>query len=246
MDVYIDLDGTLTDPFEGISKCICDALERLGESMPSEEDLRRFIGPPLLDTFGELIGAERAPEALEYYRERFDEIGWRENVPYEGIHDSLDAITRAGHRCYVATTKPHVFARRIVEHFGMGQYFVEIYGSELDGTRTDKTELLAWARNGSAAESVMIGDRYHDIVGARNNAFHAIGVTWGYGSPEELLDAGAHVLAAAPDELVGLLELGERTSGTVDDRNHQRDRHDTQYPVDPAAGVNAETQNDGK
>lgn len=206
-DVYIDLDGTLTDPFEGIAGCICYALDRLGEPRPSYEDLRRFIGPPLLDTFGELVGHERAPVALEHYRERFGDIGWRENIPYEGIHDALDALKAAGHRCFVATTKPHVFARRIVEHFGMAAYFVEVFGSELDGTRTDKTELLAWARTGSAADSVMVGDRYHDMIGARNNEFRAIGVTWGYGSPDELLDSGAHELAETPAELAGLVQF---------------------------------------
>lgn len=206
-DVYIDLDGTLTDPFEGIAKCICHALQRLGEPPPPDNDLRRYIGPPLLDTFGDLVGEKRAPLALEYYRERFSDVGWRENIPYAGIHDALETITLGGHRCFVATTKPHVFARRIVEHFGMTGYFVDVYGSELDGTRTDKTELLAWARagSGSAAECVMIGDRYHDMVGARNNAFRAIGVTWGYGSPEELRDAGAIALAASPTELPALL-----------------------------------------
>jgi phosphoglycolate phosphatase len=204
-DVYIDLDGTLTDPFEGIAGCICYALDRLGEPRPSLEDLRRFIGPPLLETFGELVGHERAPMALELYRERFGDIGWRENIPYEGIHEALEAITLAGHRCFVATTKPHVFARRIVDHFGMSRYFGDVFGSELDGTRTDKTELLAWASTGSAGESVMVGDRYHDMVGARNNAFRAIGVTWGYGSPEELRDSGAHELAEAPLELARLV-----------------------------------------
>lgn len=204
-DIYIDLDGTLTDPFEGIAGCICYALDRLGEPHPSHKDLRRFIGPPLLDTFGELVGDERAPLALEYYRERFGDVGWRENVPYDGIHEALEALTLAGHRCFVATTKPQVFARRIVEHFGMGEFFVEVFGSELDGTRTDKTELLAWARTRPAAECVMIGDRYHDIVGARNNDIRAIGATWGYGSAEELREAGAHELADSPAELVSLV-----------------------------------------
>jgi phosphoglycolate phosphatase len=192
-DVYIDLDGTLTDPFEGIAGCICYALDRLGEPRPSHGDLQRFIGPPLLDTFGELIG------------ERFGDIGWRENIPYDGIHEALEALKVAGHRCFVATTKPHVFARRIVEHFGMDEYFFEVFGSELDGTRTDKTELLAWARKGTAADSVMVGDRYHDMIGARNNGFRAIGVTWGYGSPDELRKAGAHELAETPAELAGLV-----------------------------------------
>jgi phosphoglycolate phosphatase len=205
--VYIDLDGTLTDPFEGISRCIAYALDALGYEKPADEELRRFIGPPLLDTFGELIGSEQAPRALELYRERFSATGWRENAVYPGVHESLEVMTAAGHRCFVATTKPHVFARRIIEHFGLSSFFAGIYGSELDGTRTDKTELLQFAaleRSGSRP-SAMVGDRYHDVVGALNNGFRAIGATWGYGTEDELLGAGADCLAATPQELPGLV-----------------------------------------
>ena len=210
--VYIDLDGTLTDPFEGISNCIGYALERLGQARPGDDELRRFIGPPLLETFEELLGRERAPRALGYYRERFGDIGWRENAVYPGIHDALRTMTDAGHCCFVATTKPHVFARRIVEHFELAAYFTEVYGSELDGTRTDKTELLRVAQRGRSAakESVMIGDRYHDVVGARNNGVRAIGVTWGFGTADELRGAGADCLAASPEQLPGLIPAARR------------------------------------
>jgi phosphoglycolate phosphatase len=201
--VYIDLDGTLTDPFQGISNCIAYALERLGKERPAASELRRFIGPPLLETFDELLGPEMALRALVYYRERFSETGWRENAVYPGIHSALGAITGAGHRCFVATAKPRVFANRIVEHFGLSPYLTDVYGSELDGARSDKTELLRFAvrhRSGGRG-SVMVGDRYHDIVAALSNGFRAIGVTWGYGTEDELLDAGAHCLAAAPSQL---------------------------------------------
>ena len=206
-NVYIDLDGTLTDPYEGITKCICYALERMGFPLPGDDELRTFIGPPLLDTFAPLVGEELAPKALEHYRERFSDVGWLENTPYDGIHNALEALNETGHRCFVATTKPHVFARRIVEHFEMAQYFSGVYGSELDGTRTDKTELLQYAQaeRSVARESVMIGDRYHDIVGAVNNGLRAIGVTYGYGSAEELRSAGAESLAALPGDLPGLI-----------------------------------------
>ena len=206
-NVYIDLDGTLTDPYEGITKCICYALERMGFPIPGDDELRTFIGPPLLDTFAPLGGEGLAPTALEHYRERFSDVGWLENVPYDGIHDALEVLNEAGHSCFVATTKPHVFARRIVEHFEMAQYFSGVYGSELDGTRTDKTELLQYAQAERSVEreSVMIGDRYHDIVGAVNNGLRAIGVTYGYGSAEELRNAGAESLATLPRELPGLI-----------------------------------------
>ena len=209
--VYIDLDGTLTDPFEGISNCIAYAMERLGEARPGDVDMRRFIGPPLLDTFRELLGAERAPRALEYYRERFSDSGWLENAVYPGIPEALAAMTAAGHRCFVATSKPQVFATRIIEHFELSRFFTAVYGSELDGTRTDKTDLLRFAaRHRSAAhESVMIGDRHHDVVGAINNGFRAIGATWGYGSADELLGAGADRLAAGPEQLPALIEFDE-------------------------------------
>ena len=205
--VYIDLDGTLTDPFEGISNCIAYALERLGKQRPADSQLRRFIGPPLLETFDALLGPEMAPRALDYYRERFSETGWRENTVYPGIHDALGAMTAVGHHCFVATSKPRVFARRIVEYFDLATYFTEVYGAELDGTRTDKTELLRFAARQQSRRqaSVMVGDRYHDVVGALNNGFHAIGVTWGYGTEDELLGAGAHCLAVAPEQLPGLV-----------------------------------------
>jgi phosphoglycolate phosphatase len=205
--VYFDLDGTLTDPFVGISRCIAYALERLGHDKPPDEDMRRFIGPPLLDTFGELIGSEHAPRALELYRERFADTGWKENVVYPGVRDSLAAITAAGHHCFVATTKPQVFARRIIEHFELAPFFVTVYGSELDGTRTDKTELLRFAARERAGmrPSVMVGDRRHDVAGALNNGFRAIGAAWGYGREDELLGNGAHCLAATPAQLPGLI-----------------------------------------
>ena len=208
--VYIDLDGTLTDPFEGISNSIAHALGKLGQEKPADAELRRFIGPPLLETFEELVGSALAPRALGYYRERFSETGWRENAVYPGIHAALEALTAEGHHCFVATTKPRVFAQRIVEHFDLSRYFTAVYGSELDGKRTDKTELLEHAarqRSGNRA-SVMVGDRYHDIVGALNNGFRAIGVTWGFGTEDELRDAGAHCLAAAPEQLPGLVQFG--------------------------------------
>jgi phosphoglycolate phosphatase len=209
--VYIDLDGTLTDPFEGISNCIAYAMQRLGEARPEDVDMRRFIGPPLLDTFTELLGSQRAPRALEYYRERFGDTGWLENAVYPGIPEALAAMTAAGHRCFVATSKPRVFARRIIEHFELSPYFAAVYGSELDGTRTDKTDLLrfAAAERSAARESVMIGDRHHDVVGAINNGFQAIGATWGYGTADELLGAGAGILATVPEQLPGLVQFGE-------------------------------------
>lgn len=205
--IYFDLDGTLTDPFEGITKCILYALEHLDATLPSDEKLRDFIGPPLQLTFTELVGAEQAGKALALYRERFADIGWRENLPYAGIHDALETLQSAGHTLFVATTKPWVFAEKIVQYFGMGDYFTTVFGSELDGSRVDKTELLGWAlpQHSTGSGTTMVGDRKHDIVGALNNGMDALGVAYGYGSVEELTASGAQQIVHAPSELSAVL-----------------------------------------
>jgi len=153
-----------------------------------------------------LVGEQHAPQALEYYRERFSDIGWRENTLYPGISQTLADLVDAGRTLYVATSKPHVYARRIIEYFEMEQYFSEVYGSELDGTRSDKTDLLRYALTETRSTSaVMIGDRKHDIIGALNNGMRAIGVTYGYGSREELQKAGAEETVSQPQDLLSLL-----------------------------------------
>ena len=205
--VYFDLDGTLTDPYEGITKCILYALDELGFPHPDDDYLYSCIGPPLWDTFPELVGNDLTRKAVDLYRERFVEVGWQENKPYDGIVDALDAIASAGHLLFVATAKPHVHAARIVEHFGMGEFFATVYGSELDGTRGTKTELLEFAvgRNPGGARHIMVGDRKHDLIGAVANRMTPVGVAYGYGSVEELEGAGASAIAALPADLPGIL-----------------------------------------
>ena len=205
--VYFDLDGTLTDPFEGITKCILYALDKLGISHPSDEYLHSCIGPPLYDTFPEMVGKELTLKAIDLYRERFDEIGWLENQPYDGIHDALAAVADSGCVLFVATSKPHIAAKKIVEHFEMGQYFERVFGCELDGTRANKTDLLSFAidENPSASTRMMIGDRKHDLIGAVANGIQPIGVSYGYGSSTELDTAGATAIAAAPSDLPGII-----------------------------------------
>lgn len=205
--IYFDLDGTLTDPFEGITKSILYALSHLDAPPPSDQKLRAFIGPPLQVTFTELVGAQQAGRALELYRERFADVGWAENIPYAGIHEALEGLKSTGNTLFVATTKPWMFAEKIVEHFGMSHYFTAVFGSELDGTRVDKTELLSWAlpqhSNGSTA--IMVGDREHDMIGALNNGMDVLGVSYGYGSIEELTAAGAQQIVHAPSEFSKVL-----------------------------------------
>ena len=205
--IYFDLDGTLTDPYEGITKCILYALDELGFPRPDDDYLYSCIGPPLWDTFPELVGEELTKKAVELYRERFVDVGWKENRPYEGIHDALEQVASAGHTVLVATAKPHMHAARIIEHFGMGDYIHNVYGSELDGTRATKTDLLKFAveKNPGAAQRIMIGDRKHDLAGAIANDIEPIGVAWGYGSIEELENAGASAIAHTPAELVEII-----------------------------------------
>jgi len=205
--VYFDLDGTLTDPYEGITNCILYALDELGFPRPDDDYLYSCIGPPLWDTFPELVGQDLTRKAVDLYRERFLDTGWKENKPYDGIVDALKAVASAGHLMFVATAKPHMHAARIVEHFGMGEFFATVYGSELDGTRGTKTELLEFAigRNPGGTRHIMVGDRKHDLIGAVANKMTPVGVAYGYGSVEELTAAGATAIAVSPADLPGIL-----------------------------------------
>lgn len=205
--VYFDLDGTLTDPYEGISKCILHAVDKLGFAAPSDEFLLGCIGPPLYDTLPEVVGGALTNKAINLYRERFNEVGWLENQPYEGIHDALAAVANSGCSLYVATSKPRIAANRIIEHFEMQQYFEKVYGSELDGTRSEKADLLRYAisENPSASRRMMIGDRKHDIIGAIANGILPIGVSYGYGSVDELTQAGAVAIAKTPAQISGIV-----------------------------------------
>jgi phosphoglycolate phosphatase len=206
--IFFDLDGTLTDPKIGITRSIQYALDRLGHpAIPSEDELTWCIGPPLRASFTKLLGGEHSSDrAVALYRERFADIGIFENSLYAGIADMLTALSRPGRRLFVATSKPGVFAERIIDHFGLRDHFERVFGSELDGTRSDKTHLLEYALKQTSvdpARAIMIGDRSHDIIGARNNGMSAIGVLYGYGSREELTEAGALHVCARPH---GLLE----------------------------------------
>jgi phosphoglycolate phosphatase len=201
-NIYFDLDGTLTDPKPGITRSIQYALRKLDREVPSEDELTWCIGPPLRASFVTLLGDDGlADRGLALYRERFADIGLYENAVYPDIAHVLTALAQPGRRLFVATSKPAVYAKRIVEHFGLARHFATVFGSELDGTRVHKDELLAYAieiAGTDPAQSIMIGDRSHDIVGARQNGMDAIGVTYGYGSPEELIAAGAsHICATA-------------------------------------------------
>ncbi|MBN8989613.1 MAG: HAD family hydrolase [Rhizobiales bacterium] len=208
--IYFDLDGTLTDPKPGITRSIQYALQKLGHpAIPTEDELTWCIGPPLRASFAKILGGEdHADRAVSLYRERFSDIGLFENAVYDGINEILTALSQSGQRLFVATSKPHVYATRIVEHFGLRHHFEHVFGSELDGTRVDKSDLLQYALKVAAvdpAKTLMIGDRSHDMVGAGNNGMKGIGVLYGYGSRDELIGAGALHVCATPQAILGCI-----------------------------------------
>lgn len=190
--VLFDLDGTLTDPREGITRSVQFALAKLGIDEPDLAVLEHFIGPPLLQCFMASYGLDEATawQAVNHYRERFKVTGLYENRMFTGVPSLLDALQAQGRTLYIATSKPTVFAEEIARHFGFDHYFKRIYGSELDGTRTNKVELLAHLLESEGlapGSALMIGDRKHDLIGARSNGVQAVAVGYGFGSREELL-----------------------------------------------------------
>jgi len=206
-----DLDGTLTDPREGITRSIAYALERLGVAPPPLAQMEFAIGPPLRASLARLLGTdsrETVEIALAHYRERFADVGLFENTPYAGIDDALRTLAATGATLVVATSKPAVYARRIVEHFALGAHFAEVHGCELDGTREDKRDLIAHIlphHGFEAARAVMIGDRDVDMRAGRHHGLATVGALWGFGSREELVEGGAQALCASAGDLPALL-----------------------------------------
>jgi phosphoglycolate phosphatase len=204
--IFFDLDGTLTDPKPGITGSIQYALQKLELPVPTQDELAWCIGPPLRASFVTILGGERlADRAVALYRERFSDIGLYENSVYPDIEHVLATLHGSPRRLFVATSKPRVFAERIIDHFGLTGHFEYVFGSELDGTRVNKSELLAYAIETTgvdASQALMIGDRSHDMVGARNNGIRGIGVLYGYGSEQELVEAGASHVCASPRALL--------------------------------------------
>ena len=191
--ILFDLDGTLTDPAEGITKAVEAALNHYSIAVEDRSTLHKFIGPPLDESFPEFYGfdAARTAEATEVFRAYFDRQGWRENIPYPGVEDMLRDLRAAGKRLLVATSKPEVFALRIMEHFGLARYFDHICGAPMDNQEGAKKAAVirdALRRAGveDLSTAVMVGDRRHDIDGARQAGLEAVGVLWGYGDLQEL------------------------------------------------------------
>lgn len=206
--ILFDLDGTLTDSGPGIIRCVRYALEKMGRPVPAEEELTCFVGPPLLEQFMEYgkFTREEAGQAVRYYRERYAETGIFENEVYPGIRELLEGLRRAGYRLGVASSKPEVYVNQILEHFELIRFLDPVAGSELDGRRTDKSEVIeeALRRAGyqnSREHVIMCGDRCYDVRGAADHGLRFVGVSYGYGSREELAAAGASRIADTPEEL---------------------------------------------
>lgn len=209
MLILLDLDGTLTDPYDGITRSVAHAMARLGLPPLEERELRSFIGPPLQDRFAALgLDDDGVRRAVSAYRERFSERGLYENRVYDGVEPMLRALGAESLRLAVATSKPTPFAERILTHFDLADHFELVAGATVDGARRDKGDVIAFALGElgvDAADAVMVGDRAQDIGGARAHGMCSVGVRWGYAEPGELEAAGADVIVKTPVELVELL-----------------------------------------
>ncbi len=210
--VLLDLDGTLTNPEEGITRSFAYALEHMGVPVEDRRELRKVIGPPLMQSFDEFFHFtyEQALEATEKYRERYAVKGWLENEVYDGVEEALKQLSEAGAKLILATSKPERFAVPIMEHFGLAKYFTMLCGAD-DYTekRSTKEQVVRYAleQNGitDIGEVIMVGDRKYDVVGAATVGISTIGVLYGFGDEQELSEAGAIKLVKTPQELAEYL-----------------------------------------
>lgn len=205
--ILLDLDGTITDPAEGITKSVEYALNHFGIRVEDRKALYPFIGPPLYDSFREFYNFTdgQAKEAIVKYRERFAETGIYENKLYEGINDFLEAANLQGKTLMLATSKPTIFAKRILDYFNLSKYFSFVAGSGLDGSFYTKGDVIRHVletnKLNNPSAIVMVGDRKHDIIGAKENNIDSIGVLYGYGDRKELEKAGANYIV---NDIAGL------------------------------------------
>ena len=205
--ILFDLDGTLTDPAIGITNAVMHALKKYGIAVSDRKELYKFIGPPLWDSFEKYCGfsKEEANTAVEYYREYYRDKGMFENQVYDGCEGLLKELKDNGKILIVATSKPEVFAEQILEHFGIAKYFTFIAGSTLDGSRVKKGDVIRYALESckiiDGSQAIMIGDREHDIIGAKEMGLSSIGVLFGYGSRAELEEAGADFIVSTIEDI---------------------------------------------
>lgn len=198
--VLFDLDGTLTDPGEGITNSVMYSLQKFGIEVTNRTELYKFIGPPLVESFKDFYGfsGDKAWQAVEYYREYFADRGIFENKVYEGIAKTLETLRNKGYHLLIATSNPTKYAVMILEKFNLAEYFEFVSGSAMDEKNSSKADIIRYALDMNKInpdEAVMIGDRKHDIIGAKANGIHSIGVLYGYGDIDEMLAAGADDIA---------------------------------------------------
>ena len=209
--ILFDLDGTLTDPGEGITNSVAYALKKYDIEVADRSELYKFIGPPLKDSFMKYYGfsEDKAEEAIAYYREYFRDKGIFENKVYEGVVDMLEALYADGKKIVLATSKPEEFAVRILEHFELSKYFTVVAGASMDSSRSKKGDVIAYAislcDNFDKDSAIMIGDREHDIIGAKENGLKSIGVLYGYGDENELQTAGADYIVSITEDILKLV-----------------------------------------
>lgn len=209
--ILFDLDGTLTNPALGITNSLAYALEKFNIEVTDKKELYRFIGPPLQDSFENFyhFSKEDSLKAVDFYRDYFRHKGLYENEVYQGIPDLLERLKAQGKKRLVATSKPEEFARQILKHFELFDYFDLVAGASMDGSRRLKGDVIAHALTSAQVSdlsaAIMIGDREHDIIGAKKNGLDAIGVLYGFGNREELKKAGATYIATNVEELQGRL-----------------------------------------
>ena len=203
--LFFDLDGTVSNNFEGIARCLNFALQRLGLRQLSDIEVLPFVGPPFRESLPRVFPGINTEAALNFYRERYELSGWLENNVYDGMAEAIRTLHLQGFTIALCTSKPRIFAERIIEHFQLVRYFDGIHGPELDGKFDRKTDLLAHLMahyNVAPENAVMIGDRDKDVEAALHVGAHSLGVLWGFGSRDELLGAGAKHIISRPDELV--------------------------------------------
>ena len=203
--LLVDLDGTLTNPAEGIIGCFHHAVEAMGATAPAPEDLTWIIGPPLRKSFAEVLGEDADVErALTLYREGYGTKGLFQASVYNGVREALGELQSANVRLFLCTSKPIVYARRVLSHFSLDGYFEAAYGAELDGRYEEKGKLIEHILNAQRLDPldcVMWGDRKHDVIAAREHGIPTIGALWGYGGEQELKAFGAAELCESPAEV---------------------------------------------
>lgn len=210
--ILFDLDGTLTDSREGIIRSILHALNYYGIQVEDQDTLRPFLGPPLAESFRKYFNfsQEQSLEAVGYYREYFAVKGLLENRVYDGVEELVKNLQNRGYKLFLATSKPEIYAKQIMDHFGLSPYFTFIGGATLDESRLKKADVIRYVLEENQitdmSDVVMVGDRNQDVWGAKQNGIDVIGVLYGYGSREELEEAGVDAIAELPEDVMNILE----------------------------------------